>query len=90
MYGAFLVPAFTAIIDIARELGLEYKEINQGFANGFFPHGRGNILDGIYQTTIVDSSYNANPEAFMALIDEVASWPWFGRRVLVMGSMNEL
>jgi UDP-N-acetylmuramoyl-tripeptide--D-alanyl-D-alanine ligase len=50
--------------------------------------GRMQRLDGIKQSSIIDDSYNANPDAMRAAIDVLCSAP--GRTLFIMGQMGEL
>lgn len=54
-----------------------------------FP-GRLNMLQGKNNTTIIDDTYNANPASVKAAADLLAEIDHPGRRVLILGNMNEL
>lgn len=52
------------------------------------PPGRLNRLEGLHGSTLLDSSYNASPEATVAALDVLKTMP--GRRIAALGAMNEL
>ncbi len=56
---------------------------------GQLPRGRGNvhIIDGI---VVVDESYNANPASMRGALESLRKLSVKGRRIAVLGQMNEL
>lgn len=50
--------------------------------------GRMEAKPGLRGATVIDDSYNANPDSVKAAIDALAGWP--GTKVLVLGDMGEL
>jgi UDP-N-acetylmuramoyl-tripeptide--D-alanyl-D-alanine ligase len=86
--GAHNVTNALAAAAAATAAGLSVSEIVKGL-NGFAGvASRLNRSDGINGCTVIDDSYNANPEAMMAAIDVLAVQP--GNHILVVGDMGEL
>jgi UDP-N-acetylmuramoyl-tripeptide--D-alanyl-D-alanine ligase len=86
--GAHNVANALAAAGAATAAGLSVSEIAKGL-NGFAGvASRLNRSDGINGCTVIDDSYNANPEAMMAAIDVLAEQP--GNHILVVGDMGEL
>jgi UDP-N-acetylmuramyl pentapeptide synthase len=52
--------------------------------------GRMNPLSGAEGTTLIDDTYNSSPEAAVAALEALAAYPATGRRIAILGSMNEL
>lgn len=68
--------------------GVSLKSIKQGLDAVLPVAGRMRILSAPLGGKVIDDSYNANPSAFMAAIDVLASCD--GVRILVAGDMAEL
>ena len=65
--------------------------IINGFKNTSRPKGRGQVVSTTFQSkpiTIIDQSYNANPESMALAIEELEKYS--GRKIVVMGDMHEL
>ena len=77
-----------AAIAVALRLGIETEQIQQGLASIQPVAGRLQFKSGRQGVSIIDDSYNANPESVNAAISVLATAP--GRRFLVLGSMAEL
>ena len=54
------------------------------------PPGRGRLLAGKYDSTLVDETYNASPAAMEAALATLHAFPGAKRRVAVLGDMLEL
>ncbi len=59
------------------------------FKNFSLPPGRSNILSGVKNTTIIDSTYNATPDGVSSVLNMFAKYP-SGSKWLVLGDMIEL
>lgn len=77
-----------AAASVAHALGVSPDTIIQGLADVGPAPGRGSLHTLANQVSLIDDSYNANPEAVRAAIELLASHP--GRRYLVLGGMLEL
>jgi len=72
----------------AHAAGIDLKGIAQGLA-AFRPYtGRLQVKQARGGATLIDDTYNANPDSVRAAIDVLASCP--GPRVLVLGDMGEV
>jgi UDP-N-acetylmuramoyl-tripeptide--D-alanyl-D-alanine ligase len=73
------------------KLGISPAEIADGLSNARLTGGRLASFD--YQgTTVIDDTYNANPESMAAAIETLADTPVVNgaRRIIVLGRMGEL
>jgi UDP-N-acetylmuramyl pentapeptide synthase len=71
------------------ELGLKLEECAEGLAAVRLTGGRltRRILRGV---TVLDDTYNANPDSMDAALDTLGALPVSGRRIAVLGRMGEL
>ena len=76
-------------IAVSEELGLGRSEIRDGLAECKPPRMRLNFweADGI---RVLDDTYNANADSAIAALETLCELPLQGRRVAVLGDMNEL
>lgn len=73
------------------KLGVSPADIAEGLSNAVLTGGRLGRYD--YQgTTVIDDTYNANPESMAAAIETLADTPVTNgsRRIIVLGRMGEL
>lgn len=80
-----------AAVLVGREMGLEDAAIRDGLADVHAAPGRLEVkrAGGVGGVTVIDDSYNANPDSMLAALrtlEEVGE----GRRVVVLGDMLEL
>jgi UDP-N-acetylmuramyl pentapeptide synthase len=85
--GAKMAAAAFAAGDL---MGLTHGEITAGLKKLRAVPGRMNILAGIEGTTILDDTYNSSPASVRASLELLTAWPVAGRRIAILGSMNEL
>lgn len=79
-----LLPAFA----VGLNLGMPLQEIAESLRDFRLPPGRMNPINGINGSLILDSSYNASPEAVKHALNILGMAR--GRRIAVLGDMNEL
>ncbi|MCW8196528.1 UDP-N-acetylmuramoyl-tripeptide--D-alanyl-D-alanine ligase [Proteobacteria bacterium 005FR1] len=72
----------------AHAVGIEPAAIKSGLEASEAVAGRMQRKAGIKGSTVIDDSYNANPDSAKAAVDSLVRWP--GRTVLVLGQMAEL
>jgi len=82
---------FALAVGVGVAFGLSLKQASQDLSKNFKPlPGRGRILQGTKQSTIIDSSYNAQPDAVLANLKLLKQIKTAGRKLAVLGDMREL
>ncbi len=73
------------------KLGISPAEIAEGLSNAILTGGRLGRYE-YHGTTVIDDTYNANPESMAAAIETLADTPVLdgSRRIIVLGRMGEL
>lgn len=79
-----------AAIAAARELGVPLAACVRALADFRLPAGRGNFFQGLGGSRLIDSTYNSSPAATLASLDSLAELAVPGRKIAVLGQMNEL
>ncbi len=77
-----------AAIAVGFVSGLPWKTIEAGLSDFKMPNGRMLKIDGKNQSTIIDSTYNASPDAVEEALKVLSLFR--GRKIAALGSMNEL
>ncbi len=87
--GEHMVRNALLAVAAGRELGLGLEECAEGLAAARLTGGRlaHRILRGI---TVLDDTYNANPDSMEAALKTLGALPVAGRRIAVLGKMGEL
>lgn len=88
--GAYHAAVFAPVAWVAVSLGLSMEQVQQAAAGLQPPAGRGRLLAGVGGSTLWDSTYNASPPPVLAALATLAQLPVAGRRIAVLGNMNEL
>ncbi|HSI20652.1 MAG TPA: Mur ligase family protein [Verrucomicrobiae bacterium] len=84
-----LAPLVAAVAIGAKE-GLMPNDLKKGVEAYQVPAGRGRLIAGIKDVTIVDDSANASPEAAVAGVAMLRPWAQGRRTVAILGTMNEM
>ncbi|MCM1134460.1 MAG: UDP-N-acetylmuramoyl-tripeptide--D-alanyl-D-alanine ligase [Clostridium sp.] len=85
--GRHMIMNALAAAGVGIQLGLSSKEVRQGIAEVEEVGGRGNVVS-LPGYTLIDGSYNANPESMKAAIGLLTLAE--GRKVAALGDMFEL
>ena len=86
--GVFHVYVVLPAIAVALTQGFSLEEAVTALAKFKLPPGRMSPIAGINDTLIIDSSYNSSPETAKEALDVLKDME--GRRIAVLGDMNEL
>jgi|WetSurMetagenome_2_1015567.scaffolds.fasta_scaffold59852_3 UDP-N-acetylmuramoyl-tripeptide--D-alanyl-D-alanine ligase len=86
--GVYNVYTALAAIGVALSQGFELQEAVAALKDFVLPPGRMNPIKGMNDSLIIDSSYNASPAAVNEALNVLSGFK--GRRIAVLGNMNEL
>ncbi|HET6924228.1 MAG TPA: UDP-N-acetylmuramoyl-tripeptide--D-alanyl-D-alanine ligase [Candidatus Saccharimonadales bacterium] len=78
-----------AAVAVANQLGMSEADIRQGLAAIAPVSGRMQLLRGLQDSTIIDETYNASPEACKAALRTLYQLE-APQKIALLGSMNEL
>jgi UDP-N-acetylmuramoyl-tripeptide--D-alanyl-D-alanine ligase len=87
MIGLHQIDNALAASACAIKLGISPQLIKKGLEDSLCEKGRLELVE-LQNFTILDDSYNANPQSTKVAIDSLKNFP--GKKVLVLGSMAEL
>ncbi|MDD3801236.1 MAG: UDP-N-acetylmuramoyl-tripeptide--D-alanyl-D-alanine ligase [Desulfuromonas thiophila] len=74
----------------ALHLGRDLEEVVAGLQRVRMAAARLEVRELSDGTTLLDDSYNANPQSMQAALEVLHSWPCRGRRIAVLADMLEL
>ncbi|MFA6185414.1 MAG: Mur ligase family protein [Candidatus Shapirobacteria bacterium] len=81
--------SFGAALSLTRIFNINYNQAVKNLQTNFvLPPSRSSILDGIKNTTIIDSSYNSSPIACIELLKFLTTFKT--KKIAVLGDMREL
>jgi UDP-N-acetylmuramoyl-tripeptide--D-alanyl-D-alanine ligase len=75
-------------VAVAVDLGASRAAVREALEAAAPLEGRSQILRG--RPTVIQDSYNANPDSMLELLEFVKPLAWRGRKIAVLGSMLEL
>lgn len=88
--GAHYVINVLPAVALARRYTLDFDQIIESLRHLRQAHMRGQTLHFREGFTVIDDSYNSNPQALMHMIETLSRIPRYSRRILVAGEMLEL
>jgi UDP-N-acetylmuramoyl-tripeptide--D-alanyl-D-alanine ligase len=77
-------------IALGSHFGVPLDRMLENLGNLHLASMRGQVLQFKEGFTVIDDSYNSNPQALLRMIEVLAKLPFFKRRILVAGEMLEL
>ena len=91
-HGDFLLRDAWCAVKAGLSAGLTPETIRQGLSNWRAVEGRGNVIATGSGLTLIDESYNANPDSVRCAVESMlASEAYEGKRkIIVLGKMAEL
>jgi len=78
------------VFPICKFFGVSTDVISKALKSFKLPSGRMGLIEGINDSYIIDSSYNAEPSSMKAAITTLKDFPEGKRRIAVIGDMLEL
>lgn len=90
VFGDFQAHVLAPAIICAEVLKMDMEAALTALKRFCSPPGRMSLIPAINEAVILDSSYNSSPEALKAALKVLASISEGGRKVAVLGNMNDL
>ena len=84
------VSVLLAALAVGFSVGMDGEKAAAAVGRFSLPPGRLSVLDGIKDSTILDSSYNSSPAALLECLKTLKDLGAEKRKVAVIGNMNEL
>lgn len=79
-----------AAIAVACEFDMEWEDIRSGLAKVSLTKMRGEMVEGVSGSSIINDAYNASPTSMRAAVELIQDLQGFGKKYLVLGDMLEL
>jgi UDP-N-acetylmuramoyl-tripeptide--D-alanyl-D-alanine ligase len=79
-----------AAIAVASDFDIPAVEMRRGLSEFQNMQQRGESFTLPGPVTIINDSYNSNPQAMESMLETLRTWPGAGRRIIVAGEMLEL
>jgi UDP-N-acetylmuramoyl-tripeptide--D-alanyl-D-alanine ligase len=94
---SFFIPTFgehnvynaLAAVTVAQIFGFSYRAIKNGLAGYRKPYMRLQVINGIKNSTLINDTYNANPDSMMAGLEVLAMMAKGKPGIAVLGNMLE-
>ena len=83
-----LIPSYLSAVLVGLVMGNDFEGLVRKLSDVKSEKGRMNMLAGVRGSIIIDDSYNSNPESAKAALTVLSRFK--GRKIAVLGSMNEL
>lgn len=90
LLGVHSIKAAVAAAAVAEMMGVGPAVIQNQLKSLRAVEGRMNLLKGKNRSSIIDDTYNASPTAVIAALETLYSLPSTGKKIVILGSMNEL
>lgn len=90
LIGSHLVYTDLFAFGVAKHFQIQSLEIGNYLPKKSFTPGRMNLVEGKDNCKIIDDTYNANPTSVVAAAKTLSQIDWDGRKVMIIGNMNEL
>ena len=90
LYGEHMARAATAAFAVGDLLALTHAELKRGLEKIRPVAGRMSPLAGLNGSQLIDDTYNSSPGSLGAALSALMAMPVTGRRIALLGSMNEL
>ncbi len=90
LLGPQFVASSLAAFAVGQKLAIQSLKIKKSLENIKPINGRMRILPGKNNCILIDDTYNANPASVKAALDVLEQIKYAGRKVAILGNMNEL
>ena len=89
IYGRHNAANVAATVAVSRHFGLTGDQVQAGF-RGYVPAPMRMEVTQVTGITVINDTYNANPDSVRCALETLARWTCNGSRIAVLGEMKEL